>query len=266
MMMAGQRTWNGQPEDMDKILAQALGADAGHLVAEEKERLLSRLLGRLAHEIRNPLSSLNVHAQLLEEDLARLAPQARDQMAPRLEIIHGELHRLENVVKHFLRLARPTDLDLESVDLAGLVTHVCELLRPEAAVRGIELDLRVAQPLPTLMADGAQLTQALVNLVVNAIQAVEKDGRVEVEVLAGPGQTEIAIEVRDTGPGLPSDNTEAVFEPYYTTKPEGSGLGLWIARQIATAHRGALRAGNRPAGGAVFSLRLPASPKDPSGG
>jgi len=203
---------------------------------------------------------------LLEEDLSRLPAENRDQMAARLEIIQGELHRLENIVKHFLRLARPTDLDLEPLALAGVVTHVCDLLRPEAAARRIELELRLEERLPALMADGAQLTQALVNLVVNAIQAIDKNGRVEVAVRAGPDRTEVALEVRDTGPGIPPDKLEAVFEPYYTSKPEGSGLGLWIARQIATAHRGVLVAENRPTGGAQFSLRLPVPRKDPGGG
>jgi signal transduction histidine kinase len=242
---------------MDKILAEAFGPDAEHLATEEKQRLLSRLLGRLAHEIRNPLSSLNIHVQLLEEDLAKLAAPTRAQVGPRLEIIHGELHRLENIVKHFLRLARPTELDPASVHLPGLVGHVCELLRPEAAAQQTELLMRLEEPLPQLMADAAQLTQALVNLVINALQAVQKGGRVEVVVFASPADKEVTIEVRDTGPGLSPDKLGAVFEPYYTTKEEGSGLGLWIARQIATVHQGSLRAGNAPGGGAVFTLKLP---------
>jgi len=269
---------------MEKILADAFGQDAAHLAAEEKQQLLSRLLGRLAHEIRNPLSSLDIHVQLLEEDLDKLPAAVRDQMAARLEIIHGELHRLDNTVKHFLRLARPTDLDPTPVDLAQIIRYVCDLLRPEAAVRRIELATSLQDSLPPLLADSSQLTQALVNLIVNALQAVPGAGRVEVSarcvtspvqfplpltgsdhapVAASAGRPdsrpsgEVLIEVRDSGPGLPPDKLTAIFEPYYTTKDEGSGLGLWIAQQIAVAHGGTLRAANAPAGGAVFTLRLP---------
>jgi signal transduction histidine kinase len=251
---------------MDKILAEAFGQDARHLATEEKQLLLSRLLARLAHEIRNPLSSLNIHVQLLEEDLAHLPVPARDQATTRLEIIYGELHRLENIVKHFLRLARPSELDPAPVDLAALIRHVCALLRPEAEAQGTELAAAVQPTLPALMADAAQLTQALVNLVINALQAVQQRGRVEVSALvANPGR-EVVIEVRDTGPGIAPDKLEAVFEPYYTTKEEGSGLGLWITQQILTAHHGTLRAGNGPAGGAVFTLRLPIGSQEASRG
>ncbi len=251
---------------MEKLLADAFGQDGEYLTHEQKHRLLSRLLGRMAHEIRNPLSSLHVHVQLLEEDLARLQPATPAGTVSRLEIIHGELHRLDNIVKHFLRLARPTDLDPAPVDIGRLAGHVCELLRPEADAQSTELSLEVRPPIPVLLADGSQIVQALVNLVINALQAVEQRGRVEVLVSATPTQDEVFIEVRDTGPGIAPDRLSAVFEPYYTTKEQGSGLGLWITQQILSAHRGALRAANRPEGGAAFTLRLPAARKDPASG
>ena len=103
---------------VESILAKAMGQDVSQLAAAEKRDLLARLLGRLAHEIRNPLSSLDIHVQLLEEDLAALAPQMREQLTSRLEIIHGELHRLEGIVERFLRLAGPAGVDLEPVEIA----------------------------------------------------------------------------------------------------------------------------------------------------
>ena len=114
---------------VENILAQALGQDASQLAAAEKRDLLARLLGRLAHEVRNPLSSLDIHFQLLEEDLASLAPQIREQLTSRMEIIHGELHRLEGIVERFLRLAGPSGVDLEPVEIGKILNHVCELLR-----------------------------------------------------------------------------------------------------------------------------------------
>ena len=244
---------------MESILAKALGQDVSQLAAAEKRDLLARLLGRLAHEVRNPLSSLDIHVQLLEEDLLSLAPQMREQLVPRLEIIHGELHRLEGIVERFLRLAGPAGVDLEPVEIPKILTHVCELLRPEAAARDIEISARIAGPLPRVMADPVRLTQALLNLVINAIQAVERKGRVEVSAVVAEGM--VCVAVSDNGPGIPPEKLPSIFDPYFTTKAEGSGLGLWIAQQIVTAHGGELQARNGPAGGAVLTMRLPLKPK-----
>jgi signal transduction histidine kinase len=251
---------------MDKILAEAFGQDGAHLATEGQQRLLSRLLAHLAHEIRNPLSSLDIHVQLLEEDVEQLPAAQREAMAARLEIIHGELHRLENTVKHFLRLARPSELDPAPVDLVQLAKHVCDLLRPQAEGRHIELSTRVTGRVRPLLADGAQLTQALVNLVINGLQAVVEHGRVDVVVGSNLTGSQAVVEVRDTGAGFPADRLGAVFEPYYTTKQEGSGLGLWITQQIVMVHGGMLRASNAAEGGAVLTMTLPALPKESHGG
>jgi two-component system sensor histidine kinase HydH len=240
---------------VESILAKAMGQDVSQLAAAEKRDLLGGLLGRLAHEVRNPLSSLDIHVQLLEEDLASLAPQVRERLAPRLDIIHGELHRLEGIVERFLRLAGPAGVDLEPVEMRKILTHVCELLRPEAAAREIDISTQVDDSLPPVMADPVRLTQALLNVVINAIQAVERKGRVEVSGSVADGWVSVAVS--DNGPGIPTEKLASIFDPYFTTKTEGSGLGLWIAQQIVTAHGGSLEAQNRPSGGAVLTMRLP---------
>jgi signal transduction histidine kinase len=242
---------------MDSLSSKAANQDPILSDLADKRDLLARLLARLAHEIRNPLSSLDIHVQLLDEDLVRAAPQTRQQLAGRLEIIRGELTRLENIVKRFLRLASPSALELEPVDLARIVNHVRELLGPEAAAHEIEIVTRLDPTVPVLRADGVQLTQALLNLLINALQAVKQRGRIEVRVEMRSAERAIFIEVQDSGPGVPPEKLGAVFEPYFTTKEEGSGLGLWIAQQIATAHAGSLEVTNAPEGGAIFRLRLP---------
>ncbi len=243
---------------METLLAKALGQPVPPATAEEKRLLLSRLLGRLAHEIRNPLSSLDIHVQLLEEDLAALAPPAKTKLAHQLEVIRGELHRLDAIVEQFLRLAGPSVPDFAPVDAAGILEHVRDVLQPEAATREIESLTRVAGPLPVVQADAGQLIQAMLNLVINALQAVDRRGRVELAAAAdGDG---LVLEVRDTGPGVAVANLGTIFEPYFTTKAEGSGLGLWIVQQIVAAHGGTIQATNAPGGGAVFSVRLPARP------
>ena len=171
---------------VEKLLTAALGQDVTQLAAEEKQRLLSRLLARLAHEIRNPLSSLAIHVQLLEEDMTQAAPPLKAQAAGRFEIIRSELHRLESLMRQFLSLASPSSVDLQTVEVAEVVRYVCELLRPEAAERGIEIAMDIPEALPPLTVDPGQLKQALINLVINAIQAVERNGRIEIIVRADP--------------------------------------------------------------------------------
>ena len=236
-------------------MAKALGQDPSQTAAEGKRDLLERLLARVAHEIRNPLSSLDVHVQLLEEDLCALAPEMRHPLNSRLGIIRGELHRLESIVSQFLKLAGPSTLDLEPVEVAKVLNHVGELLRPEAAARQIDIVLDIPGPLPEIRADSVRLTQALLNLVINAIQAVEHNGRIELAAaLSGEA---VVLSVVDTGPGIPPEKLASIFDPFFTTKTEGHGLGLWIAQQIVSAHRGRLTPENRPGGGAAFRMLLP---------
>jgi two-component system sensor histidine kinase HydH len=242
---------------MENVLENAISQDAAQLPATEKRDLLARLLKRLAHEIRNPLSSLDVHVQLLEEDLGALSPQARAQLAPRLGIIHGELHRLDSIVERFLKLAGPSALELEPVDINKIVTHVCELLRPEASARKVEILAGVEPGLPLVTVDPVRLTQALLNIVINGIQAISGEGRVKVSAAKSGSGEFLLLRVQDTGPGIPANELGDIFDPYFTTKAEGNGLGLWIAQQIAVAHGGDLRAENAPGGGAAFTLTLP---------
>jgi two-component system sensor histidine kinase HydH len=138
-----------------------------------------------------------------------------------------------------------------------VIGHVCKLLEPEATARQIEIVTVIDAAAPALRADGVQLTQALLNLLINALQAIDKQGRINITVSVSPQGTAVVLEVRDSGPGVAPERLTAVFEPYFTTKQEGSGLGLWIAQQIAVAHGGALELANAPEGGAVFRLKLP---------
>lgn len=249
---------------MEKILAKALGEDVSKLAVAEKQLLLSRLLARLAHEIRNPLSSLDIHVQLLEEDLSLQAPQVREKLSGRLEIMHGELHRLENIVKQFLRLAGPSALELTLVNVENILKHVCGLLEPELTKREIAISTVINTDRSPILADAGQLTQALLNLVINAVQAIEENGRIELSV--DQNEKFLFVKIKDTGPGIPEDKLSTIFEPYFTTKREGSGLGLWIAQQIAVAHGGDIRVANAPSGGAVFTLQLPLSKNEQPNG
>lgn len=245
---------------MDPMLKDAVGRDPVEGAAEERQQLLSRLLSQLAHEIRNPLSSLDVHVQLLEEDLVRISPPVAPDITSRLQIIHSELQRLDGIVRQFLSLASPAPVNPQPLAIADVVQHVTRLLGPAAAERDITLDVILPENLPTLRADAGQLKQALVNLVLNAIQAIEQHGRVTITVHCDEPPGVLTVAIDDTGPGLDPARRLAVFEPFYTTKPGGSGLGLWIVQQIARAHGGSITATNTGAGGAHFTLSLPLQP------
>lgn len=244
----------------ENIPAKSAGQEAAQSQSPEKGDPLARLLKRLAHEIRNPLSSLDVQFQLLEEDLVALAPQMRPPLVSRLGVIRGELQRLDSIVERFLKLASPSALELEPVPIDKIVTHVCDLLRPEASNRKVEILVSVAPDLPPVTADPVRLSQALLNVIINGVQAISGGGQVQVSAAAA-GEN-LSLRVQDTGPGIPTAELGEIFDPYFTTKPEGNGLGLWIAQQIAVAHGGNLHAENAPAGGAVFVLTLPLKRKE----
>lgn len=249
---------------METILSKALGSDTAQWAAERRT-LLSRLLARMAHEVRNPLSSLDIHVQLLEEDLAQPTVGVAAKAVGRLEIIRGELRRLEAIVENFLRIAEPFSLNLEPVQVGRICRQVCDLVRPDADNRDIQLVVKVDEPLPPFIADAGQLTQALLNLVINALQAVERRGRIEVSARLDAGGL-LFVEVHDSGPGVPVENRAAVFDPFFTTKADGTGLGLWIAQQIVAAHGGDLQVANALAGGAVFTICLPPCGQAPAHG
>src|SRR5208282_5619646 len=156
---------------VERILAKAIGhpvppLELQRLTQEQKRELLTRLLAHLAHELRNPLSSLDIHVQLLEEDVAAGGADLARRTGERFEIIHGELHRLENVVTRFLQLAGPPALSLVPLSVNKLISHTCELLRPQAEERGIHLTVELGEALPQVEADGDQLIQAFINLVI----------------------------------------------------------------------------------------------------
>lgn len=239
---------------VESIFAEALRQNVSSNTTQETRELLSRLLARLAHEIRNPLSSLHIHVQLLEEDVGRSLPDVKEKLATRFGIIHGELNRLEGLVKHFVSLSGPSVLAIQAVDPAQLVGNVVALLQPEAATRGVTITME-RQEGAVLRADPGQLTQALVNLAINAIQAVDRGGSVTMGVRSEAAR--VIFWVADTGPGVEPAKRTTVFEPFYTTKPEGSGLGLWIVQQIVSAHGGSIVVTSATPAGAVFTIEIP---------
>ena len=223
----------------------------------EKMTALGRLAASVAHEVRNPLSAVDIQLQLLEEDLQTLGEGAPNKVYERLSTARTEMRRLDGIVQNFLRFSRPPALHLQAVHPNDLLSHLHALVEPEARARGIDLLLHLGPDLPVMSADENLLSQALLNILINAFQAVGESPRVELRSLPGDSGQCVLFQIVDNGCGMSADELEKVMEYYYTTKDTGTGLGLSIAQGIVHQHRGSLDVESTPGSGTSVTLTLP---------
>lgn len=226
---------------------------------------LNRLLAGVAHEVKNPLNAMTIHLELLRQKLragVKPAPGADDATPPVLpalmthvSIIGDEIRRLDHVVQGFLRFSRPEELQLEPVDVTPLVQDVADIVRPQAEQEGIQLVLGVEAAL-AVQADRPMLRQALLNLALNAIDAMPDGGMLSFN--ARPiGDTQVELDVTDTGVGIAPEHLARVFDLYFTTREQGSGLGLSMVYRTVQLHDGTVEVESSPGRGASFRMRLP---------
>ena len=213
---------------------------------------LGRLTAGVAHEVKNPLNAMAIHLELLRGYLPHDSDEARES----LEVIGKEIRRLDRVVQGFLKFVRPQELKLQPVEVADLFRDVVGLVEVEAAQAGARLETVVAPETATLTADPELLRPALVNLVQNAIQAMPQGGTVTLR--AGPGPAEqIELCVEDQGTGIPEEDLDKVFRLYYTTKPEGNGIGLSLVYRAVQMHGGGVRLRSAVGKGTTVTITLP---------
>jgi signal transduction histidine kinase len=222
---------------------------------EEEHRLvaLGAMAAGLAHEIRNPLAGIKGAAQYLQGE--HLPANAQDM----LQVVIDETDRLNIVVTQFLEYARPFDLDLAADHVNALGTHVLALLRAQGLPKNVELVEELAGDIPPLPMDRVRLSQVLLNLLQNALQAMPSGGTLTMATrqrLTRSGLPVVEIAVTDTGVGISADDMEKLFIPFFTTKPDGTGLGLAICQRIVQAHGGELDVLSAPSRGATFVVRL----------
>jgi two-component system sensor histidine kinase HydH len=224
------------------------------------ERLssLGNLAAGVAHEVRNPLSSIRGFASYLAGKL-RDSP---DQEAARVMV--QEVDRLNRVVSQLLEFARPDDVHRTVSDLNAVVDHALRLASSDAAAKGIEVRFVPNPRLPRILLDPDRMAQALLNLVLNAIQAMDTGG--VLTVAAGRAEGGVSVLVNDTGPGMTREVAAQVFNPYFTTKPSGTGLGLAIVHNIVENHHGAVSVESRPGRGTTFTVFLPGAASPDQGG
>jgi two-component system sensor histidine kinase AtoS len=216
---------------------------------------LGQLTQRLVHEIRNPLSAMDINLQLLQE---RLGSRSEDPEIGRyLEIISAETRRLNEVLRNVQVFSRPESPDLENVDLHQIIDQVLFLVKEEAFRKGIEISESLLAKYSVVRADPDQLKQVFLNLFNNSIEAITKGGKFEVLSRNDSQGKIIGVEVVDTGSGIPMANLQHVFDPYFTTKKKGSGLGLSIVHNIIAQHGGTIDVTSWLGEGTIFSIILP---------
>lgn len=224
----------------------------------ERRAHVATLAREMAHEIRNPLNAMSMNLEMLEEDLtARMGGTAGD-IAPFLTGIKSEIGRLKDLAENFLSYARPPQLNPDGRDLNRFLEEICVFLQPEAEARGITLSRDLDPVLPSVEFDSAQLRQAVLNILSNAQQVVPPGGEIAVQTRVSAGG-EIRISIRDSGPGMPPDVLENIFQPFYSHREGGTGLGLPIARRVVEAHGGRIEVESEPGRGTTFHIYLPRS-------
>ncbi len=221
---------------------------------QERLAFLGTLAGGLAHEIKNPLSTMTITLGLLREDLAAPVPD-RDRALRRVKVLEREASRLEEILRGFLAFAGRHRLDLRPTDLNGVVEEVLDFVTPAAIRARIEVRRHLQPDLPAIPLDRDRVKQALLNLVLNAQEAMSARGELLVQT-SRAGQA-IRVDVTDTGPGIPPDVLPHVFEAYYSTKKRGTGLGLPLAKRIVEEHGGAVEVLSDAGKGTRFTLWFP---------
>lgn len=221
---------------------------------------LGSLAGGLAHEIKNPLSTLKLTLQLLEEDMRKdESPLARRSLR-KVEVLLREVAHMDEIVQNFLHFARGHDLKLVQTDLGELIMNLLEFLGAEARARNIELRFDYAGRLDGLVLDAGLIRQALLNLLKNALDAIDPHSGGEVIVRAFVKGDLVGIEVIDTGCGIAPSNHERMFRPYFTTKKGGTGMGLPMVRRIVEEHGGQITFESEEGKGTRFLILLPVDP------
>ena len=227
---------------------------------KEQHRLaaLGTMSAGLAHEIRNPLAGIKGAAQYLEGE-------AKPEEVPAfLEVIISETNRLDKVVSQFLTYARPFEVHAAVVDANAVIRRTIDLVRAEGVPKSVELKTQLAPGLPPILLDPDKLGQMMLNLVQNALSAVDDEGEVTVRTgmgtLTAPphrGSPAFVVSVQDSGEGIAPEHLEKLFIPFFTTKREGTGLGLAICRRLVEAHGGEIAVNSKRSEGSTFTMRFP---------
>jgi signal transduction histidine kinase len=240
-------------------MAAAIEEREHRLIRSERLATVGRMAAHITHEIRNPLASLGLNVELLADEVGADNQEARKLVTS----IGNEIDRLSEITETYLRFVRLPKPKLVREDLGAIATSVLQFAGSELALAGITWNIAIEPGLPEVVADESQLRQALLNLVRNAKEAMAGGGRIRLEV-GSTADGQVRLVLADSGPGITPENLASIFEPFFSTKAKGTGLGLALVQQIVTEHGGRIEVDCPPEGGTRFAIVLPAakSPAD----
>jgi two-component system, sporulation sensor kinase E len=223
----------------------------------ESERLnaLTLLAAGVAHEIGNPLNSLHIHLQLMERKVRKLKGEARQELQESIDVARSEIGRLDSIVTQFLRAIRPSKPQLHPESVNAIVNEAVRFFAPEIQDRDVVVEQELRSDLPLLQLDRDQIKQAFYNVIKNSFEAMKRRGILRIRT--DMDDTHVLISFIDTGGGMSPENLSRVFEPYFTTKSSGTGLGLLIVRRIVREHGGELSIESSQGKGLTLTIRLP---------
>jgi two-component system NtrC family sensor kinase len=239
-------------------MAASLDRQRAELLRAERLAAVGRISAQITHEIRNPLNAIGLNAELLTEELG--AADVPAEARALVEAIGREVDRLNAVTEEYLRFARLPKLAFACEDLNEILTGLLEFLAPELKSAKVTVSLELGADLPPVRADEMQLRAAFLNLVRNSREAMPQGGELAIATRVVEGGVE--AEVRDTGGGIPAEELPRIFDPFYSTKEKGTGLGLAFTQQVVQEHGGSLRCTSAPGQGTIFSVRLPRAPEE----
>ncbi|MFL6590051.1 MAG: sensor histidine kinase [Chthoniobacterales bacterium] len=224
-------------------------------IESERFNALTLLAAGVAHEIGNPLNSLHIHLQLMERKVRKLDGPMKEELEEAIAISRAEITRLDSIVTQFLQAIRPSKPVLHPANLNAIVEEALRFFAPEIADRDIVVEAELRPDLPSLELDRDQMKQALYNVIKNSFEAMKRRGilRIRTDMDA----THVSVSFTDTGGGMSAESLSRVFEPYFTTKSSGSGLGLLIVRRIVREHGGEMAIESHEGKGLTLTIRLP---------
>jgi len=237
-----------------------LKAAQAALVQSEKLSSLGRLSASIAHEINNPLAGILTFSKVITRELEQAVPDEgrRKGLVKSLALVQRETERCTAIVRNLLDFARERPLELKEVDLVAVVREGLELVGHQIAIQGHALS-RDLPPVPPVRADFGQLRQAIVNVALNACEAMQKPGRLSIATRAAEGGRAVEVSIADTGPGISPEHLPHVFDPFFSTKQKGTGLGLSVVYGIIQRHGGTVEVKSEAGQGTCFTIRLPAA-------